>query len=135
MFATSIAAELTRCAPSVQSRTCATDRLVPPVIDTKRRTDIIETSTAHPAQDLWPDVHTVRQVDDLLRKRWLQDFQPDAAAIKKLFPDIDDALRRFEEAEQKAVAKAGPQGIIDERELFRLLAHPGVFAYKAVARR
>jgi ribosomal protein S27E len=95
----------------------------------------IAISNAYPAQDLWPDTQTVGEVDDLLKKRWLLDFQPDVAAIKKRFPEIDDALLRFEDAEHKAVAKAGPQGVIDERELFRLLAHPGVFAHKAIVRR
>lgn len=92
-------------------------------------------SIAYSVQDLWPDISTVRQIDELLRTRWLLDFKPDAAAIKKQFPEIGDVIRRFEEAEQKAVIKAGPQGIIDERELFRLLAHPGLFAHKAVGRR
>jgi 2-polyprenyl-3-methyl-5-hydroxy-6-metoxy-1,4-benzoquinol methylase len=92
-------------------------------------------STAYPVQDLWPDIRTVREIDELLRTRWLLDFKPDATAIKKQFPEIDDAIRRFEEAEQKAVIKAGPLGIIDERELFRLLAHPGLFAHKAAGQR
>jgi 2-polyprenyl-3-methyl-5-hydroxy-6-metoxy-1,4-benzoquinol methylase len=92
-------------------------------------------STGYSVQDLWPDIRTVREIDELLRTRWRLDFKPDAVAIKKQFPEIDDVIRRFEEAEQKAVIKAGPQGTIDERELFRLLAHAGLFAHKAVGRR
>jgi 2-polyprenyl-3-methyl-5-hydroxy-6-metoxy-1,4-benzoquinol methylase len=95
----------------------------------------IRMSTGYSVQDLWPDIRTVREIDELLRTRWLLDFKPDAVTIKKQFPEIDDVVRRFEEAEQKAVIKAGPQGIIDERELFRLLAHAGLFAHKAAGRR
>jgi hypothetical protein len=95
----------------------------------------IEMPAETPVQDLWADLQTVRMVDDLLQKRWLLDFKPDDFAIKEQFPDIDEALHRFEDANAKAVAKAGPYGVIDERELFRLLAHPVVFAHKATGRR
>jgi SAM-dependent methyltransferase len=36
---------------------------------------------------------------------------------------------------RRRLRRAGPYGVIDERELFRLLAHPGVFAHKATGRR
>ena len=78
-------------------------------------------------QDLWPDIQTVRKIDELLRTRWLLDFEPDAVAIKKRFPEIDDLVRQFEEANQRAVN--------NERELFRLCAHVGLFAHMAVHQR
>ena len=53
-------------------------------------------------QDLWPDIQTVRKIDELLRTRWLLDFESDAVAIKKQFPEIDDLVREFEEADQRA---------------------------------
>jgi hypothetical protein len=36
-------------------------------------------------QDLWPDMQTGRKIDELLRTRWLLDFEPDAVAIKNNF--------------------------------------------------
>jgi hypothetical protein len=58
-----------------------------------------------PVQDLWPDLQTIRIVDELLQKRWFLDFKPDDFAIREQFPDIDDALHRFEDANAKAAAK------------------------------
>lgn len=85
--------------------------------------------------NLWPNAKTVRSIDKLLKDKWLLDFQPDVEVIKVQFPEIEDLIVRYDEAQSKAVTKAGPSGVIDERELFRLLAHPGLFAFTAVARR
>nr|WP_246755634.1 class I SAM-dependent methyltransferase [Bradyrhizobium sp. CCBAU 53338] len=84
---------------------------------------------------LWPDVETVRSIDGILRDQWLLDFQPDVGLISVKFPDTEGLLQRYDEAHARAAQKAGPGGDVDERELFRLLAHPGLFAFAASARR
>jgi 2-polyprenyl-3-methyl-5-hydroxy-6-metoxy-1,4-benzoquinol methylase len=85
--------------------------------------------------DLWPDMDTVRSIDGILRDNWLLDFQPDPELIRAKFPEIETLMDRYDEAHARAANRAGPSGDVDERELFRLLAHPGLFAFAAAARR
>jgi SAM-dependent methyltransferase len=85
--------------------------------------------------DLWPNVETVRSIDAILRDEWLLDYKPDVGLISGKFPDTEALLQRYDEAHARAAHKAGPGGHVDERELFRLLAHPGVFAFAASGRR
>ena len=85
--------------------------------------------------DLWPDVETVRSIDAILRDEWLLDFQPDVGLISAKFPDTEAFLQRYDEAHATAAHKTGPGRDVDERELFRLLAHPGLFAFAASRRR
>ncbi|MHC4042867.1 class I SAM-dependent methyltransferase [Bradyrhizobium sp. 23AC] len=87
------------------------------------------------AAALWPDVETVRSIDAILREEWLLDFQPDVGSISAKFPDTEVLLQRYDDAHARAAQKAGPGRDVDERELFRLLAHPGLFAVAASARR
>lgn len=85
--------------------------------------------------NVWPDLKTVHSIDAILKDHWLLDFQPDAALISARYPETETLLHRYDEAHQRAVQKAGRGGDVDEREMFRLLAHPGLFAFAASARR
>jgi 2-polyprenyl-3-methyl-5-hydroxy-6-metoxy-1,4-benzoquinol methylase len=85
--------------------------------------------------EIWPDENTVRSIDAILRDKWLLDFQPDVELIGARYPEIEALVRRYDEAHERAIQKAGRSGDIDEREMFRLLAHPGLFAFAAAARR
>lgn len=84
---------------------------------------------------IWPDENAVRSIDAILRDEWLLDFQPNLALIRARYPEIETLVRRYDEAHERAAQKAGRSGDIDEREMFRLLAHPGLFAFAAAARR
>ncbi|MFG3593104.1 class I SAM-dependent methyltransferase [Bradyrhizobium sp. RDI18] len=84
---------------------------------------------------LWPDENTVQSIDAILRDNWLLDLQPDIELIGARHPEMQEVICRYDEAHERAVQKAGRSGKIDEREMFRLLAHPGLFAFAAAARR
>jgi len=84
---------------------------------------------------MWPDEATVRSIDAILKDDWLLDLQPDVRLIGERYPGMDDAVRRYDEIHERAKEKAGPNGKVDEREMFRMLAHPGLFALAAAARR
>jgi SAM-dependent methyltransferase len=86
-------------------------------------------------QNLWPDRHVVERIDALLREHWLLDLTPDKARIELKYPDLERRMTVYDEASERAVAKAGPNDETDEREVFRLLAHPGVFAVVGSNRR
>lgn len=85
--------------------------------------------------EVWPDEKTVRSIDAILRDKWLLDLEPDVARIVARYPEIETLVRRYDEAHERATQKAERSGDVDEREMFRLLAHPGLFAFAAAARR
>jgi 2-polyprenyl-3-methyl-5-hydroxy-6-metoxy-1,4-benzoquinol methylase len=85
--------------------------------------------------DFWSNLETARSIDVMLRENWLLDFQPDLDLISTKYPDTENLVSRFDETKAKAASRTGPNGVIDERELFRLLAHPGLFSLAAAARR
>ncbi|MHC2841728.1 class I SAM-dependent methyltransferase [Bradyrhizobium diazoefficiens] len=92
-------------------------------------------STRTETVEYWPDEQTVRSIDAILRDEWLLDLHPDIARISAKYPETEDVVSRYDEVHERAVRKAGPNGKVDEREMFRLLAHPGLFAFAAAARR
>lgn len=88
----------------------------------------------HPEQ-LWPDRTTVETIDALLRDRWLLNFRPNVRRIKARHPGTGPLLDRYDHELNRVLAQKQENGESDETELFKLLAHPAVFAIAGTHRR
>ena len=86
-------------------------------------------------QDLYPDQQTVAEIDTRLVSDWLLDLVPDERRILSRYPDHPRWAAKLEEANERAVARQDSGVHIDEREIWRLMARPSLFALRGANRR
>ncbi|BAQ45815.1 class I SAM-dependent methyltransferase [Methylobacterium aquaticum] len=86
-------------------------------------------------QDLYPDRKTVAEIDARLVNDWLLDLAPDERRILDRYPDHPRWVAKLEEANERAVARHDSGGRFDEREIWRLMARPSLFAQRGANRR
>lgn len=86
-------------------------------------------------QDLYPDPRTVADIDDRLVNDWLLDLVPDERRILERYPDHHRWAAKLDEANERAVERHDSGGRFDEREIWRLMARPSLFALRGANRR
>ncbi len=86
-------------------------------------------------QDLYPDPRTVAEIDARLGADWLLDLVPDERRIVDRYPDHPRWAAKLDVANERAVARHEDGGRFDEREIWRLMARPSLFALRGANRR
>ena len=75
------------------------------------------------------------EIDARLGADWLLDLVPDERRIVNRYPDHPRWAAKLDEANERAVARHEDGGRFDEREIWRLMARPSLFALRGANRR